>query len=228
MESAAAITTVGTLEDAGTLENGVHSVTIFANSASRDGHVVEPTGMDFSAYRKNPVVLYAHDLTGRTQSAGLPIGRTRRLVRMSDGRIRAEFEFLPGDAFADRVRNAWRRGFLRAASMGWRAVESRPSGGGVIITKSELLEWSIVAVPADPDALRDAHSRVMRSLLNANAREGGGDDGGEEVIFENPSGAGETPASATPDMSDAKRRLAELASWIRANPPAPDGGGESG
>lgn len=216
MESADAITTVGTLEDAGTLENGVHSVTIFANSASRDGHVVEPTGMDFSAYRKNPVVLYAHDLTGRTQSAGLPIGRTRRLVRMSDGRIRAEFEFLPGDAFADRVRNAWRRGFLRAASMGWRAVESRPSGGGVIVTKSELLEWSIVAVPADPDALRDAHSRVMRSLLDAEARDDN-DDGGEEVIFEDETGAGEPP-----DISDAKRRLAELAGWIRSKPPAPE------
>ena len=222
MESASAITTVGTLENVETLEDGVHAVTIFANRASRDGHVVEPAGMDFGAYRKNPVVMYAHDLTGRTQSAGLPIGRTRRLVRTAEGHIRAEFEFLPGDAFADRVSNAWRRGFLRAASMGWRVVESKPAGASVIVTKSELLEWSIVAVPADPDALRDAHSHVMRSLLDAGGARG--NLGGEEVIFEDPpAGAdgGAPSESTTPDLSDAKRDIAELARRIRAKASAP-------
>ena len=220
MESATAITTVGTLEDVETLESGVHAVTIFANRASRDGYVVEPAGMDFSAYRKNPVVMYAHDLTGRTQSAGLPIGRTRRLVRTAEGHIRAEFEFLPGDAFADRVRNAWRRGFLRAASMGWRVVQSKPAGAGVVVAKSELLEWSIVAVPADPDALRDAHSRVMRSILDAGARDRRDRQDGEDVIFENPPGADNPPPSETPGLSDAKRSLAELTRRIRAKPNA--------
>ena len=207
MESESIITTVGTLEDVESVGD-IHSATIFANKASRDGMVVEPSGMDFSGYGKNPVVLYAHDLTGRTQAAGLPIGRTRRLVRTAEGRVRAEFEFLPGDAFADRVRNAWRRGFLRGASMGWRAIESRPSGGGVVITKSELLEWSIVAVPADPDALRDAYGLIMRSLLDS-----GRTNEREEVIFEN-DGAGAPAAAETLDLSDAKRGIAELTRWI--------------
>ena len=207
MESESIITTVGTLEDVESV-GGVHSVTIFANKASRDGVAVEPAGMDFSGYGKNPVVLYAHDLTGRTQSAGLPIGRTRRLVRTAEGHVRADFEFLPGDPFADRVRNAWRRGFLRGASMGWRAIESRPSGAGLVITKSELLEWSIVAVPADPDALRDAYGRVMRSLLDSNKP-----NGGEEVIFENDGAGAPTPAE-TLDLTDAKRGIAELTRWI--------------
>ena len=207
MESESIITTVGTLEDVESV-GGVHSVTIFANKASRDGVAVEPAGMDFSGYGKNPVVLYAHDLTGRTQSAGLPIGRTRRLVRTAEGHVRADFEFLPGDPFADRVRNAWRRGFLRGASMGWRAIESRPSGAGLVITKSELLEWSIVAVPADPDALRDAYGRVMRSLLDSSQP-----NEGEEVIFENDGAGAPTPAE-TLDLADAKRGIAELTRWI--------------
>ena len=207
MESESIITTVGTLEDVESV-GGVHSVTIFANKASRDGVAVEPAGMDFSGYGKNPVVLYAHDLTGRTQSAGLPIGRTRRLIRTAEGHVRADFEFLPGDPFADRVRNAWRRGFLRGASMGWRAIESRPSGAGLVITKSELLEWSIVAVPADPDALRDAHGRVMRSLLDSNKP-----NEGEEVIFEN-DGAGAPKPAETLDLADAKRGIDELTRWI--------------
>ena len=162
-----------TLSDHETEEPGlakaghVYSVTIFANELSRDGVSVDIDGMDFSNYRKNPVVLFAHDYSGRTESSGLPIGRTLRLERTPDGRIRADFEFLSGDQFADRVRNAWNRGFLRGASIGWRAIEARPSerARGVRIVKSELIEWSIVAVPADPDALRGAYTRVMKALI---------------------------------------------------------------
>ncbi len=153
-------------EDSG---EDVYSATIFANELSRDGVSVDLEGMDFSNYLKNPVVLYAHDYMGRTESGGLPIGRTLSLERAADGRVRAEFQFMSGDPFADRVRNAWRQGFLRGASIGWRAIESRPdeSGYGVRVSRSELLEWSIVAVPADPDALREAHSRVMSALIRA-------------------------------------------------------------
>ena len=150
-------------------EDGVSSATIFANELSRDGVSVDIEGMDFSNYEKNPVVLYAHDFSGRTESGGLPIARTLRLTRTVNGRVRAEFEFLEGDAFADRVRNAWNRGFLRGASIGWRPIETMPGDGGkgVRVVRSELIEWSIVAVPADPDALRGAHSLVMRELVSA-------------------------------------------------------------
>ena len=166
-----------TLSDHETEEPGlakaghVYSTTIFANELSRDGLSVDIDGMDFSNYQKNPVVLFAHDYSGRTESSGLPIGRTLRLDRTVDGHIRAEFEFLSGDTFADRVRNAWNRGFLRGASIGWRAIEARPSrlGKGVRIVKSELIEWSIVAVPADPDALRGAYTRVMKALIDDSA-----------------------------------------------------------
>ena len=150
----------------------VYSATIFANELSRDGVSVDIEGMDFANYQKNPVVLFAHDFSGRTESGGLPIGRTIRLHRRSDGRVRAEFEFLMGDPFVERVRNAWNQGFLRGASIGWRAIEARPSetGRGVRIVRSELIEWSIVAVPADPDALRGAHSRVMHALIEGSDR----------------------------------------------------------
>ena len=147
-------------------EDSVHSATIFANELSRDGITVELDGMDFSSYEKNPVVLYAHDFAGRTEAGGLPIGRTLQLLRTPEGRITAEFEFLPGDSFADRVRNAWSQGFLRGASIGWRAIESRPTERGLRVTKSELVEWSIVAVPADPDAVRDAYGSIIRSLID--------------------------------------------------------------
>ena len=170
------------------VDGDVYSVTIFANELSRDGMSVDLEGMDFSNYEKNPVVLYAHDHIGRTGSGGLPIGRTLRLARTSGGEIRADFEFLAGDAFAERVRNAWERGFLRGASIGWRPVETRPSGRGVRALRSELLEWSIVAVPADPDALRDVYLRVVRAMLSPPPD---GSEVGETVIFDH---RGESPS----------------------------------
>jgi hypothetical protein len=78
----------------------------------------------------------------------------------------ADFEFLAEDPFAQRVKNAWDKGFLRAASISWLPMESAPAKSGRWRdTKSELLEWSLVAVPADPDALREAHSRMLHQFL---------------------------------------------------------------
>ena len=195
MYDGAAFRSAAAIGDSKAVGGDVYSVTIFANELSRDGMSVDLDGMDFSNYEKNPVVLYAHDHMGRTDSGGLPIGRTLRLARTSAGEIRAEFEFLVGDDFADRVRNAWEQGFLRGASIGWRPVETRPSGQSVRAVRSELLEWSIVAVPADPDALRDVYLRVVRAMLSPPPDES---NRSEKVIFDHR----EKPPSYQPSPED--------------------------
>ena len=105
-------------------------------------------------YLANPVVLWQHD-----QYEGLPIGRTTRLEMASEGLV-AEFEFLPSDELADRVRNAWDRGFLGAASAGWKYEKDRTP---------TLLEWSLVSVPRDPEALRASHGAMLEHLLKEEA-----------------------------------------------------------
>ena len=110
--------------------------------------------------------MWAHDVVGRSPSAGLPIGRTLKLTKTSSGRVVADFEFLIEDSFAQRVKNAWDKGFLQAASISWVPVEGEPvDGGRWRDTRSELLEWSIVAVPADPDALKVSHCRMIDEFL---------------------------------------------------------------
>ena len=105
-------------------------------------------------YLANPVVLWQHD-----QYEGLPIGRTARLEMAPEGLV-AEFEFLPGDELADRVRNAWDRGFLGAASAGWKyEKDGTPT----------LMEWSLVSVPRDPEALRASHGAMLEHLLKEEA-----------------------------------------------------------
>ena len=148
------------------LEGNFYRVTIAANERVRQPPELDFGGLSTERYLRNPVVMWAHDISGRSESGGLPIGRTRELTRDGTGRLVADFEFLSEDAFAQRVKNAWDKGFLRAASISWMPIEGGPSEGGQWRdTRSDLLEWSIVAVPADPDALRESQSRMIRELV---------------------------------------------------------------
>ena len=160
------------------VDGGRYRVTIAANEVARTQPDLDLGGLSTEGYARNPVVMWAHDAVGRSPSGGLPIGRTLELDRGPGGRIVAEFEFLEGDPFAQRVRNAWDQGFLRAASISWLPLESRPvEGGRLRDTRSELLEWSIVAVPADPDALRESQRLLIAAYVEE--EEPVEDDGGE-------------------------------------------------
>ena len=160
-----------------TLDENRYRVTIAASEHIRQPPELDFAGLSTENYAKNPVVMWAHDVVGRSPSAGLPIGRTLKLTKPNTGTVVADFEFLSEDPFAQRVKNAWDKGFLRAASISWLPLEGAPAEGGRWRdTRSELLEWSLVAVPADPDALREAHRRMMTELLlepGAAAAEGG-------------------------------------------------------
>lgn len=121
--------------------NGRYEAVIAVNNDVGDGASVELERLEFDAYMKNPVVHFAHDF----RVGELPIGRTTNLRWDDNNHLIAEFEFLPDDSKAERVQNAWRRGFLRAASITWQEKMGKPP---------RLREWSIVAMPADVDAVR--------------------------------------------------------------------------
>ncbi len=117
----------------------------------RDGDIIEPRGIDFTAYMKNPVVLYAHDYHS------LPVGKCVG-IRVTDTDVTASWKWLPNDEFAARVRNAWDAGFLNGTSVGFKPTKAERLGAGlpegVRFVKCELLEFSIVPVPANQTAVR--------------------------------------------------------------------------
>ena len=134
-----------------------HRMVIAANELSRNGDDLNLRGISFKDYRKNPVVLWAHSIY-----SGIPIAKTLKIGHDDQGRIVADFEFNSDDEFASRVENAWNGGFIRAASIHYiptKVVEVRNEAGSVErlrVEESELLEWSLVPVPADPDSVRAA------------------------------------------------------------------------
>lgn len=150
--------------------------TITTSSPDREHDVVAADGVDTSAYMKNPVVLFAHDYHS------LPIGRATQLAS-EPTRIIATTEFASAELnpMADQVYRMIRAGFLRAVSIGFRPLEWAydEDRGGVNFQKVELLEYSIVPVPANAEALiaaraagidvavlKDWASRVLRETTS--------------------------------------------------------------
>jgi len=143
-------------------------VVFTTSTPDREGDVVEPLGLDFSAYLKNPVVLWAHD------QSRPPVGRVRS-VAVSETEVSAVVEFAAG-ALAEELFSLYAEGFLNAWSIGFLPGESVPSDtGGVRILAAEVVEISAVPVPSNPEALTKGMKRVrhldLRRALLAGAPE---------------------------------------------------------
>lgn len=137
-------------------DDGSYEITIAANNVARDNLDVDLDSLKLENYLRNPVVLWSHDMTIP------PIGRSVS-VRKADGKLTTRFEFAKGYQLAEDIRSLWDQGILRAASIRWGGGEvSYPDSGPLMRFKdSELIEWSIVPVGSDPDALRQA-ARSLR------------------------------------------------------------------
>lgn len=128
-------------------------ITISTADIDRDHDRVMPRGAVLDNYFKNPVVMWGHSY----MSPADVIGRTVNLTT-DDGGITADFELRPAANDQDPqniVRLLWDGGWVRTASIGFRPIEMQPNEyGGNDITVWELLEWSLVPIPANQDALR--------------------------------------------------------------------------
>ena len=108
---------------------------------ARDGMTIRADAWQLDNYRKNPVVLWAHDYTSP------PIGRAD--VTQEEGALVASVTFDQGDELAKSIERKYREGFLHSVSVGWETKQNK----GTTITRAELLDVSAVPVPGDPDAL---------------------------------------------------------------------------
>lgn len=123
------------------------AITISTSAIDREGDVLDPGGAMLEAYRKNPVVLFAHD------HSELPIGSSTSIDVGPSG-LRASWSWLQNDERAARVKNAYDQGVLRAASVGFVPIEFEQTDTGYRFSKWELVEWSLCPVPANPEAVR--------------------------------------------------------------------------
>lgn len=127
---------------------------ISTTAPDRAGDIILPAGMrNAEEYLRNPVVLWAH------QRSMPPIGTCERLTIEAD-RIIAETKFSASSSFAQEVFKLYAEGVLRGWSIGFvpSRMEELPSSrdrprGGTRYREWDLLEYSAVPIPENPQAL---------------------------------------------------------------------------
>lgn len=129
---------------------------------ARDGMVIAADGWQLDNFRRNPVVLWAHDWGGNRP----PIGRAEVKVDPDKKVLRAAITFDAGDEFAASIERKYRQGFLNAVSVGFDILEmgERAAAAVPVVRKTELLEISAVPVPSDPLALAERQRRGMADM----------------------------------------------------------------
>lgn len=132
--------------------------TISTASVDRMGDTIALDGWKLESYRKNPVVLWAHD------ASLLPVAKSNQ-VFTEGTKLKSVAEFTPpGMAkFNDTVFEMYKLGFLSATSVGFAPLKYAFTDDpqrryGIDFLEQELLEFSAVPVPANGEALIEGRS----------------------------------------------------------------------
>lgn len=128
-------------------------VTASTNQLARDGHIVEPGGLQTENFLRTGVILFDHD-------PKMPVGKPIAAQMNPDGSLSVEIEWAPPGISpkADEIRGLVKADVIRAVSIGFDPLDAEPLDpkrpkGGQHITRADLLECSFVSVPADTGAV---------------------------------------------------------------------------
>lgn len=139
-------------------EERTYWFTASTEARDRQGDVIVQSGWKLDNYRKNPVILWGHDYSST------PIGRALE-IEADGGKLRMKVQFVPAeiDPFAAKVEKLVASKFLQTMSVGFMVYKQedlttedkkmRPELSYGKRLYGELLESSIVPVPANQEAL---------------------------------------------------------------------------
>lgn len=146
-------------------EDGSFVAIASTNSVDRHGEIVDNNGWDLKAFKKNPVLLWGHDhnepaigISKKTWVEGT--GKKARLM------ITPVFHDVTEKARA--VKALVEMGVIKTLSVGFKPLESPDN---ITFTKNELLEVSVVNVPANSDAMMLAYKSLRQAEISAEVME---------------------------------------------------------
>lgn len=193
-------------------EDGVVEAVVASSSIlDRQGDIIEQDGWELKNYKKNPVILWGHNVREERP----PIGKAEKVWIEGDGKkaqlmFKAKFDM--ADAFAADIYRKVKEGFLNMVSVGflpldWEQMkgEANDPFGGNRFTKQELLEISFVPVPANPQAAVQIRSMGVEPIE-------------EDKLFEQKEELKKTDEEETKDMKGvipfkATEALPDSADW---------------
>lgn len=136
------------------VEDDKRSLDVIASTTAIDSYgEIVVQDWDLKRYLANPVVLYGHS------TWDMPIGHASN-VRVENNQLLATLHLVDEKAnpLAERVWQGIKQGSLRAVSVGFR-TKGNPSTADVngkpvlMLTGNELIEISVVPIPANPEAI---------------------------------------------------------------------------
>ncbi len=156
----------------------------------RHGESLNPSGWSLNNYTKNPLLLFGHDYRS------LPIGKALK-VWIEDGKLMFTLKFAD-TPMGNEVFKLFEEEMLNAFSVGFIPLKWDESGE-FTYAEMELLELSVVTVPANPEALAK-----VKSVEEMMAKEA-------EKIKEEEA---PEPQAKTEDETDVTLKLGELKELI--------------
>ena len=145
-------------------QQDIYTFVVSTPEVDRYGTIIVPSGIDYTAYLNNPIVLAQHD------SDDWPIGKCLGFMMNSEN-LEATLQFHRITEEACEVADLVAAGYVRAVSVGIIPIESEEQtidGKTVIVyTKSELVEFSVVSIPANREALIKKSIKLkLESIFN--------------------------------------------------------------
>lgn len=126
----------------------------------RYNDIIKTSGWELTQFKRNPIALFAH-------RGDFPIGLWKD-VRVEDNALRGSLVLAPRGTSGriDEIHSLIDADVLKAVSVGFTPIAYEERKGdeyGIVYTKQELVECSLVSVPANPNALQVAKALKISS-----------------------------------------------------------------
>lgn len=148
---------------------------ISTESVDNHGTVFLASGWKLDRYNQNPIVMYGHAHTSEDPNAIIGTGE----VFLEDNKLIGRVTFEPGD-INPKAETLWRKvqnNTIRMASVGaipqeghWGIKEAGEDPDVLYFTRQDLLEWSIVPIGSNRDALK-RNAEALNEIKNTITRD---------------------------------------------------------
>jgi len=154
------------IEPEGEPDDRVLRFTISTDDVDRDSDTIAVDGWELENFQKAGTVLWAHE-------PWTPPIASPKKTEIADGKLISLAQFLPTDLsdhdhvkFSDMIYQMYKLGIMKAVSVGFLPKEFQENGERqgffpIDFTRQELLEYSAVPVPSNPNALHEASAKGM-------------------------------------------------------------------
>jgi len=130
------------------------------DSVDRHGDKINPKGWDLTNFKKNPVIMLNHDYSQ------FPIGKAVNVKRSKNSLV-FDIQFSKTLPLAQEAFGLVKEGIMKAWSVGFLVKEWATAGSEYTIDSMELLELSLVGIPANPNALLNSLNADQRKMVKS-------------------------------------------------------------